>query len=200
MTEKTFFDSINVSFVDVNIDNDNGINTDQFVAAAESLVTLFDLLGSAAFTVVQKDMNGNIKKIKDYRHSHPLDTCTIQELIKSESGQKNRIATEGLLWLLRGLAFTALAIRRNLHNEEEELSISFTEAYATTLRQYHNMFIRPLFALAMKSTPTRAKFYAKLGSPTEKVSKQLEAWLTALERNVNILQQFYESGNYAKGL
>jgi hypothetical protein len=58
----TYFDG-RKSFADVNYDasKDNAINTTQFLEAAESLTTLFDVLGSAAFKPVKSDMQGNIK-------------------------------------------------------------------------------------------------------------------------------------------
>lgn len=58
----TYFDG-RKSFADVNYDTakDNAINTTQFLEAAESLTTLFDILGSAAFKPVKSDMQGNIK-------------------------------------------------------------------------------------------------------------------------------------------
>ena len=60
---QTFFDSVKKSFVDVPLDEskDNAIPTTEFLEAAESLTTLFDVLGSAAFKPVKNDMNGNIK-------------------------------------------------------------------------------------------------------------------------------------------
>lgn len=56
----TFFDNIKRDFKDVPVSADNQISTSEFLEASESLVTLFDLLGSTAFSVVQKDMTGNI--------------------------------------------------------------------------------------------------------------------------------------------
>lgn len=57
----TFFDGIKRDFKNVSVSSDKKINTIEFLEAAESLVTLFDLLGSASFAPVTKDMNGNIK-------------------------------------------------------------------------------------------------------------------------------------------
>lgn len=58
----TYF-SNHKSFANVYYDaaNDNAIDTTQLLEAAESLTTLFDVLGSAAFKPVQSDMRGNIK-------------------------------------------------------------------------------------------------------------------------------------------
>ena len=60
---QTFFDTVKKSFVDVPVDEskDSAIPTTEFLEAAESLTTLFDVLGSAAFKPVKNDMNGNIK-------------------------------------------------------------------------------------------------------------------------------------------
>jgi hypothetical protein len=58
----TYFDG-RKSFADVNYDaeKDNAINTTQFLEASESLTTLFDVIGGAAFKPVKSDMQGNIK-------------------------------------------------------------------------------------------------------------------------------------------
>lgn len=51
--------TLSQSYADV--PTDPGVDTSDFLDATEGLVKLFDLLGSAAFSVVQNDMNGNIK-------------------------------------------------------------------------------------------------------------------------------------------
>lgn len=59
----TFFDTLKKSFVNVPVDasKNNAVATTEFLEAAESLVTLFEVLGSAAFSPVKSDMTGNIK-------------------------------------------------------------------------------------------------------------------------------------------
>lgn len=56
----TFFDTLPKSFTDVPVNGDK-IATTEFLEAAEGLLTLFDVLGSAAFKPVKNDMGGNIK-------------------------------------------------------------------------------------------------------------------------------------------
>ena len=58
----TYFDSIKRTFDNVPVDEskDNAISTAEFLEASESLTTLFDVLGSAAFKPVKSDMIGNI--------------------------------------------------------------------------------------------------------------------------------------------
>ncbi|KAK9248260.1 glycolipid transfer protein domain-containing protein [Lipomyces tetrasporus] len=198
MATPTFFVTMKRSFADVPVDAGK-VSTTEFLEAAESLVSLFDLLGSAAFTVVQKDMNGNIKKIRERQLANAAISSTLQDIVLSEKVEKNRTATQGLLWLTRGLQFTAVALRKNVESTEE-LNESFTKAYGETLIKYHSMVIRPVFKLAMKACPYRKDFYAKLGDNQEAVKQELTTWVAALEQIVKVIQDFYESGNYGKGL
>merc|ERR1712233_215081 len=102
-TMTTYFDSLRMPYQKVPI-TENGIATSEFIEATEGVVQLFDLLGNSAFVVVQNDMNGNIKKIRERLLSTGPDLSgTLQNLVKNEGapGEKKRTATEGLLWLLR---------------------------------------------------------------------------------------------------
>lgn len=90
----------------------------------------------------------------------------------------------------RGLDFTAQALRDNLSNPKSELADSFRSAYGNTLKPHHSFLVKPLFSAAMSATPYRATFYAKLGDDKERVDKELDAWLAALEKVVGILKEF----------
>ncbi|KAK7548758.1 glycolipid transfer protein-like protein HET-C2 [Phyllosticta citricarpa] len=191
----TFFDTIKKSFVDVPVDaaNGNAIKTTDFLEASESLTTLFDVLGSAAFKPVKSDMNGNIKKIRDRQAEKPAESENLQDLVRNEIKEKKHVAAEGLLWLTRGLDFTAQAIRTNVSNPSQELADSFRAAYGNTLKPHHSFVVKPIFSAAMSATPYRKDFYAKLGDDQAQVAQQLEAWLAALERIVAIIKQFQET-------
>ncbi|KAI8084186.1 glycolipid transfer protein domain-containing protein [Gilbertella persicaria] len=195
----TYFDTLERSYVDVDLSK--GINTEQFLQATEGLVKLFDLLGSSAFSVVQKDMNGNIKKIRDRYLTNPSANATLQDLMATEAPEKKRTATEGLLWLTRGLDFTAQALRRSVDNPEEELTVSFTQSYEQTLKKFHNMLVRPVFALAMKACPYRKDFYQKIGVTNEAGLAQMKQWLEALENIIRIIQEVFKANPaYIKGM
>ncbi|CDH49125.1 probable het-c2 protein [Lichtheimia corymbifera JMRC:FSU:9682] len=195
----SYFDTLKLSYT--NVDTSSGINTEQFLEATEGVVNLFDLLGSSAFSVVQNDMNGNIKKIRDKLQSDAATNNTLQNLMAAEAPQKKRVATEGLLWLSRGLDFTAQALRRSIENPEEELNTSFTKAYEATLRKHHNMMVRPVFALAMKACPYRKDFYQKLGVLTDAALEVMKAWLQALEAILATINAvFKEHPEYIKGM
>ncbi|KAG0334353.1 hypothetical protein BG004_000444 [Podila humilis] len=185
----TFFQNTSRNYANVTIDAD-GINTDEFLQATEGLVKIFDLFGSV-FAVVQNDMNGNIKKIRERFLTNPAGNSTLQKLVFAEKAEKKKTATEGLLWLTRGLDFTLKSLERSEANPGEELSISFTKGYESTLRQYHGMLVRPVFAMAMKACPYRADFYTKLGSDQGLVKSDLTSYLQGLSKVVKNIQEFY---------
>ncbi|KAI1491289.1 het-c [Biscogniauxia mediterranea] len=187
----TLLDTFKCSFVDVPIvaDKDNAISTTEFLDAAESLTTMFDVLGSVAFSPVKNDMLGNIKKIRDRQNAAPAESVFLQELCLNELKTKKHTATEGLLWLTRGLEFTCIALSQNLAQEAEELSTSFRNAYGETLKPHHGLLIKPVFSAAMSACPYRRDFYPKLGDEA-KVPVELRTYLAALENIVGILKGF----------
>ncbi|KAL8713269.1 MAG: hypothetical protein Q9225_006803 [Loekoesia sp. 1 TL-2023] len=216
----TWFDTLKKSFIDVHVDaaNGNAIPTSDFLDAAESLTTLFDLLGSIAFKPVQNDMLSNIKvcnppifhlhlpqihkklippssqKVRERLLTSPSDSSTLQSLVRSELAQKKHTATEGLLWLVRGLDFTSLALRHNQSTPSAELSTSFRTAYTSTLKPHHSFLVKPVFSAAMSATPYKKDFYAKMSGEgdEEKAKVELGRWLDALEEQVKVLKGFME--------
>ncbi|ORY94047.1 glycolipid transfer protein domain-containing protein [Syncephalastrum racemosum] len=195
----TYFDTITRSYTDV--DTSNGINTIQFLEATEGVVKLFDKLGSSAFSVVQNDMNGNIKKIKDRYLSNPASNETLEGLMATEAPEKKRVATEGLLWLSRGLDFTAQALQRSIENSTEELNESFTKAYENTLRKHHSFVVRPVFSLAMKACPYRKDFYEKIGVVNDAALELMRSWLAALQDIIKQIQEVFKAHpEYIKGM
>lgn len=191
----TFFDTLKGSFTNVPVDasKNSAISTTEFLEASESLVTLFDVLGSVAFNPVKSDMTGNIKKIRDRQLAVPADSSTLQDLVKNELKEKKHTATEGLLWLTRGLDFTAQALRQNIDNSTEELSNSFRTSYSNTLKPHHSFIVKPIFSAAMGATPYRKDFYAKLGEDQTKVQAELVPWLESLEKVVGVMKDFMAS-------
>ncbi|KAH6587819.1 hypothetical protein BASA50_011120 [Batrachochytrium salamandrivorans] len=195
----TFFDTLSSSYTTIVVaSSDNGIPTVQFLDSTNSLTKLFDTLG-AAFSVVSSDMHGNITKIRTRFDQNAARSGTLQELVNAERADNSGKAADALLWLKRGLEFTAMGLRRNLDNPSEELSTSFNKAYEGTLSRHHNFMIRGVFSLAMKACPSRVDFYAKLSrSDPAKMKEQLVAWLSALETQVSIINQFLKANGIEK--
>jgi hypothetical protein len=77
----------------------------------------------------------------------PALSRTLESLVENEKGEKKRTATEGLLWLLRGLSFTCKALQNTQANKSEELATAFTKSYDGTLKQFHNFIVKNIFAV-----------------------------------------------------
>ncbi|OBT70622.1 hypothetical protein VF21_10285 [Pseudogymnoascus sp. 05NY08] len=137
-------------------------------------------------------MLGNIKKIRDRQLAAPLESETLQELVVNELKTKKHVATEGLIWLVRGLDFTCIALSQNVQLTTEELSVSFRNAYGSTLKPHHSFLVKPIFSAAMSACPYRKDFYVKLGDDQEAVHQGLTVWLKALETQVAILKGFLD--------
>ncbi|KAJ3713185.1 glycolipid transfer protein domain-containing protein [Lentinula raphanica] len=201
-----YFETIR-SFADVPV-TDAGVDTLAFLEASEGVLGIFDLLGSTAFAPVVSDLKGNIVKVRTRYDAAPAQSATLEELVKNEQGEKKRTATGGLMWLLRGLAFTCAALLNAQANKTEELSVAFTNGYDRTLKQFHNFIVKGIFSVAMKACPYRRDFYAKLasdpsGGPAASESalnEQLDKWLAALDLIVKRMETFYEKHGYNKGV
>ncbi|KAK4139202.1 glycolipid transfer protein domain-containing protein [Dichotomopilus funicola] len=191
----TYLDTFKGSFTRVPIDaeKDNAIATTEFLEASESLTTMFDLLGSVAFSPVKKDLLGNIEKVRKRQLAAPLESENLQDLVRNELKSKSHTATEGLLWLVRGLEFTCIALSQNLANHKHELADSFRDAYGKTLKPHHSFIIKPIFSAAMGACPYRKDFYGKLGTDEAKVHEELDLYLKALDKIVGILKGFLET-------
>ena len=74
-------------------------------------------------------------------------SATIEQLVENERGEKKRTATEGLMWLVRGLSFTCKALQRLQENQSSELSTAFSQSYDETLKKFHGFVVRGVFAV-----------------------------------------------------
>jgi hypothetical protein len=157
------------SFADVPV-TDAGVDTVTFLEAAKGLVGLFgmlrhivhsdrpctfahlsfplDILGSTAFAAVKADLNGNITKLETRYNAHKEKGTTIELLIKDEQAtEKKKTTTEGLVWLLRGLSFTAQGLSKAQGDKDKEIAAAFTESYEGTLKKFHNFVVKGVFAV-----------------------------------------------------
>ncbi|CAE6507238.1 unnamed protein product [Rhizoctonia solani] len=189
-----FIQSLKKSFVDVPVTED-GVDTASFLDASDGVVELFNHFNSAAFTPVQSDIKGNIAKVRARLESHPTESVTLEKLIVNEKSEKKQTATEGLMWLLRGLSFTGKALQHCQANKSAELAEGFNASYPETLKPHHNFVVKGVFAVAMKACPYRKDFYEKIGSPPD---AELDSWLGALDSIAKRMDAFYKAGGYGK--
>ncbi|CEP11008.1 hypothetical protein [Parasitella parasitica] len=190
--EQTAFQRvITLSYTDVQVGK-HGIDTAQFLEATDGTVNMFDLFGSAAFSVVQSDMSNNVSKIRARFLENPIEYNTLENLMAKEAHLKRRLATEAVLWLKRGLDFTAQSLEHSIKNPDEELTVSFSLAYDKTLKPYHNFLVRPIFNLAMNACPWRKDFYESIGVQTDESIQLMRSWLEALLRLIAKLDAVFD--------
>jgi hypothetical protein len=77
----------------------------------------------------------------------PAQSGTLEQLVENEKAEKKRPATEGLMWLVRGLSFTCKALQNSQANKSEELTVSFNKSYEGTLKKYHNFVVKGIFSV-----------------------------------------------------
>lgn len=184
------------------------MNTIDFLQAAEGVVGLFNLLGGVSFKVVQADLNGNITKVRKRYEDAPTESETLQKLVLAERAANQKTATEGLMWLLRGLLFTCTSLQKSQVDKKKTLSTAFNEGYGETLKKFHGMLVKPVFTLAMSACPSRDVLLksltedpnnkvddAALAKTYPEVESKLDAWLAALRDVLDKLVLFYASLN-----
>jgi len=195
------------SFTDVP-QTDAGVDTVKFLEAARGLTGIFELLNSTALNVVSNDLNGNIAKVQTRYDEAPDKSATLELLVTNELAEKKKTATQGLLWLLRGLSFTCKALQTTQAGASVELSTAFKQSYETTLKPHHSFIVRPVFSVAMSACPTRDTLYTKLkedkdggvAEGEEQFNTDLNKWLASLDQIVSKIDTFYETNKYKKGL
>ena len=135
-------------------------------------------------------MTGNITKIRNKLLEDPANSATLQDLVLTEAKTKTKTATQGLLWLSRGLQFTAQAMRETVDAPGKELTVTFTDAYTKTLSKFHGMLVKPVFKLAMKACPYRKDFLKSWVLIKLRLLSNYKKWLEALEGIVKIIMDF----------
>ncbi len=88
-----------------------------------------------------------MQKVRARYDETPTLSNTLEKLVENEKGEKKRKATEGLLWLLRGLQFTCKALQNAQANASEELAEAFSKSYEGTLKAFHNFVVKGIFAV-----------------------------------------------------
>lgn len=165
-TSVTFFGVCQPKFPEAPADDN--LDTVIFLEAARAILPFLDKLGKA-FSLVKKDVAGNVEKIDKQYQKDPAMYKYINAIIAEDSGKKDGM-TEGCvgaLWLKRGLDFIHAMFRELLADQkngvtDENLTPTVTRAYETTLKQYHGWMTQKVIAGVLKLLPYRKDFYSTL--------------------------------------
>uniref|UniRef100_A0A3Q2DG57 Glycolipid transfer protein n=1 Tax=Cyprinodon variegatus TaxID=28743 RepID=A0A3Q2DG57_CYPVA len=63
---------------------DKSVDTKTFLDNVSSLPSFFDCFGSSVFSIIKKDLNGNITKIKAVYVQDPAKYATLQNILEAE--------------------------------------------------------------------------------------------------------------------
>lgn len=152
-------------------------------------MTLFKQFASSAFVLVSSDVLEDVRRVRARLELFPQQCHTLELLIINEKGQRRKLATTSLLWLVRSFKFVSTSIRNNLKNEDEELYISFTRAWNEEYNIYFNWIVKQIFSTLIRAVPDRQQFYFALGSNKEDVVKDCVEWLNALDNLIERLEK-----------
>ena len=89
----------------------------------------------------------SLQKVRARYDETPTLSNTLEKLVENEKGEKKRKATEGLMWLLRGLQFTCKALQNAQANASQELAEAFSKSYDVTLKVFHNFLVKGVFSV-----------------------------------------------------
>lgn len=200
----TFFSTMNTSFSDIELLEDNGIPTEAFLASCYAVVPVLDKLGPTVFAPVKMDLVGNIKKVNQKYITNKEEFTTLQKIVlhevEAEVAQVRNSATEALLWLKRGLKFLK-GFLTEVRNGEKDIQTALNNAYGKTLRQHHGWVVRGVFALALRAAPSYEDFVAALtikegdhlkAAFSVGMQRDLSLYLPAMEKQLSILDTLYE--------
>uniref|UniRef100_A0A8C0G022 Pleckstrin homology domain containing A8 n=1 Tax=Chelonoidis abingdonii TaxID=106734 RepID=A0A8C0G022_CHEAB len=184
---KPFFHCLWVKFSDIELQEGDGIPTEEFLQSCYAIVPVLDKLGPTVFAPVKMDFVGNIKKINQKYITNREEFNTLQKIVlhevSAEVAHVRNSATEALLWLKRGLKFLK-GFLTEVKNGEKNIQTALNNAYGKTLRQHHGWVVRGVFALALRAAPTYEDFVAALS--VKKCDDQEEAFYNAMQRDLNI--------------
>merc|ERR1712032_1313638 len=136
-------------------------------------------------------MQGNIDRIQSFLDQH-TEITTVEQIVdfelKANTHSINTSVTKGVLWLKRAIDYVNKLLV-DLSTTEEELTVCATNAYNSTLYQYHGWITAQLFTLAMKAVPWRADFFDSLKkeATVEVMLVEMKEYVGAIEKSLPVL-------------
>ncbi|XP_067936056.1 glycolipid transfer protein-like [Watersipora subatra] len=163
-----FFTDMKHSFTDMLGPLDRPTKTKEFLDCCRDLATIFDRLGKA-LSPMEHELTKNIKVIKDKYDKDPDKYSLLAAIVEEEASagthKKSYSVTDSILWLGRSILFMTEMFKHI--KTEENFSKIVSLAYESTLKQYHNFFVRSMFTMISPAVPSKESVMAALAM-TEK--------------------------------
>ncbi|XP_025945230.1 pleckstrin homology domain-containing family A member 8 isoform X3 [Apteryx mantelli] len=204
----TFFSVMSNRFSDIELREEEGIPTEEFLESCYAIVPVLDKLGPTVFAPVKMDFVGNIKKINQKFITNKEEFDTLQKIVLHEVNagvaQVRNSATEALLWLKRGLKFLKgflTEVKNGEKNIQTALIIDAASPQNATFlkimvfrqitRQclWEDVTATPWLGCtrglcALRAAPTYEDFVAALS--VEECDAQEETFYRGMQRDLNI--------------
>ncbi|KHN71921.1 Glycolipid transfer protein [Toxocara canis] len=185
---------------------ENGkVPTEQFLRACQGIADFVGFLGTA-FIPVKNDISGNVSKVRSKFESDREKLKYIEDLIDDDlahNGGKLGYATEGLLWLKRGLEFMLELLTEMVReyrssadkSSSESLVAVINKAYVATLKRHHGFVSKQLFKVVIVAAPYRRTILKALAEGNEGIDDicidHIAAHLDNFRTNVAHLVDYY---------
>ncbi|CAJ0581216.1 unnamed protein product, partial [Mesorhabditis spiculigera] len=204
MDEVTYFSKAEHIFPHL---EDGKIPTEQFLSACQGIADFVGFLGTA-FAPVKADISGNVTKVRARFEKNKEGQKYLQDLIDqdlAENGGKLGIATEGLLWLKRGLEFMLHMLGQMIdqykaggdRSKTESLVQVINYAYERSLKRHHGFMSKQLFKLVIHAAPYRRTILKAVALGKEGLDdvciQHMEEHRANFNLNVNVLVDYYVS-------
>ncbi|XP_022111963.1 pleckstrin homology domain-containing family A member 8-like isoform X2 [Acanthaster planci] len=201
----TLFSTLHPSYDEIELGENSGIPTTQFLEVSRALRPLLDAIGSSV-SLVEGDMKGNADKLQRVYNENPSQCQTIQDMltfdIRMGRAKDNERSVISLMWFKRAYEFIARFM--NYVVDGTEPTKAAHTAYEEVLSRYHNFFISYSFRLAMNLLPSREQLFKKfvvdnadLNRPgwEARVTADMKQYFAGMERILAILREFYTEHN-----
>lgn len=185
----SLFSSMNHTFEGV-LNEDGQVQTIPFCSAARSLAGLVSKMG-LAFQFVASDLTANVDKIEKYAQKvGGANALTIPALLQHESDAKQTTASEGLVWLTRGLIFLFGSLEKFVESNSIDYKDAVIDSYEETLEPHHPWFLKKSVRFAISGSYDRESFIEflsdKSGNRTDTLN-ELVSWLNNYKTVILVL-------------
>lgn len=186
---------------------ENKIPTEQFLSACQGIADFVGFLGTA-FAPVKADIKGNVIKVRTRFEKDRAGQVYLQDLIDADLAENDgrlNTATEGLLWLKRGLEFMLHMLslmvgeyRSNLDRTKTESLVGvINSAYEKSLKRHHGFMSKQLFKLVIHAAPYRKTILKAVALGQEGMDEicieHIESHRENFAENVQTLVDYYVS-------
>ncbi|KAG4443365.1 hypothetical protein IFR05_001154 [Cadophora sp. M221] len=180
-----------LNMLDAGVSPDGKIPLVEFLNGVDALFAVFAAVGSDVLEGGRASLEENVVRIRNAVQSFPGQSQYIQALIEAERATGQHNATEGLLWITRGLEFYVASIKRIGGNGSEKLADSIMHAYKDILKTHHGFVAKMAIKVAVSKTcPTRDELLTRLGQDPFTATNTLQSSARTFERMLHILSPF----------